>query len=421
MPTTQAIPPDAPVRTRPFPRWPVYDERCCRAVTEVLLEGQGNYWSGPQGRQFQEAFANYLSVNQAIAVANGTCALHTALAACGVGPGDQVITPAYSFVASSTSVLNQGALPVFADIDPVTHCIDPSDIEAKITPRTQAIVCVHLYGHACDMDAIMAIASRHKLCVIEDCAQAHGGEYKGRKLGSIGHAGAYSFCQEKIISTGGEGGMVTTNDGRIAELAAMVRDHGFDEQERIELKRAGSLYQYFHHRMGYNFRMTNMQAALGLVLLEGLDDNVAQRRRNAYTLNNLLGDCEFCTLPHDSDQIKHAYYQYTVTLDLEKLTVDRDTFVKAVQAQGVPAGLGNTPENYLEQIFTKRMGFAASGFPFTDPTHHADIQDYHPGMCPVAHHLGQRTFRLKVHPTCGQQEMQDTADALKVVYQRYGK
>jgi dTDP-4-amino-4,6-dideoxygalactose transaminase len=407
------------VRTEPFPSWPVYDEECERAVLEVLRQGQGNYWSGPQGRKFQKAFADYLGVGHAISVANGTCALHTALAACGIAPGDEVITSAYSFIASSTSVLNQGAVPVFADVDPVTHCIDPADIEAKITPRTKAVICVHLYGHACDMDAIMALADRHGLFVIEDCAQAHGGEYRGRKLGGIGHAGAFSFCQEKIISTGGEGGMVTTNDAELANRASMIRDHGFDEQERQQLKAQGSLYQYFHHRMGYNFRLTNLQAALGLVLLERLDDFVAQRQRNAMELDRLLADCEFCTLPHNSDNIRHAYYQYTLMLKLDRLSIDRDDFVKEMQAEGIPAGLGNTPENYLEEVFTLRAGFGRSGFPFDYPAYAGQLQKYRPGLCPVAHQIGQQTVKLKVHPTCGLKEMQDTAVAIKRVCERH--
>jgi len=421
MPRADADQQMAPVRTKAFPPWPVYDEKCQQAVLDVLKRGKGNYWSGPEGRDFQKAFAEYLGVLHAVTVANGTCAIQVALAACGVGPGDEVISPAYSFIASSTAVLNQGALPVFADIDELTHTIDPADIERKITPRTKAIVCVHLYGHACDMDAIMAIAKKHDLFVVEDCAQAHGAEYKGKKLGGVGHVGAFSFCQEKIISTGGEGGMVTTNDDKIGKMASMVRDHGFDEEERIELKKQGSLYQYFHHRMGYNFRMTNMQSALGLVLLEGLDENIAQRRQNAHDLNELLADCDFCTLPHDQDDIKHAYYQYTIALDLDKISVDRDEFVKAVQKEGVPAGLGNSPENYLEEVYTKRLGFAESGFPFNLPEYQESIQDYKPGLCPVAHEVGLRTVKLKVHPTCGREEMEDTAKALKIVCERLRK
>jgi len=421
MPQEDATQETTPVRTAPFPAWPVYDERCQQAVLDVLKSGKGNYWSGPQGRQFQQAFADYLGVPYGIAVANGTCALQMALAACGIGPGDEVITPAYSFIASSTCVLNQGALPIFADVDFATHTIDPADVERKIRPNTKAVICVHLYGHACNMDALMDIADRHDLFVIEDCAQAPGGEYRGKKLGSIGHVGAFSFCQEKIISTGGEGGMVTTKDEKLAKVAAMTRDHGFDEEERRELKKAGSLYQYFHHRMGYNFRLTNMQSALGLVLLEGLDEDVAGRRRNAHRLNELLGDSDAWVLPHDSNDIKHAYYQYTLTLDLDKLNVDRDTFVKAVQKEGIPAALGNSPENYLEDVFSQRIGFGDSGFPFTYPAYAESIQDYRPGLCPVAHDLGQRTVKLKVHPTCGEQEMNDTARAIKVVYDRFRK
>lgn len=422
MSATQTTMSNQPIRNTPFPPWPVYDQKCQQAVLEVLKSGKGCYWAGSTGREFQKAYAEYHGVAHAIAVANGTAALHMAVAACDIGPGDEVITPAYSFIASSTCVLNHGALPIFADVDKRTHCIDPADIERKIGPNTRAIICVHLYGHACDMDDIMEIAQRNGLYVIEDCAQAHGGEYKGRKLGSIGHLGAFSFCQEKIISTGGEGGMVTSNDQTLAKRAGMIRDHGFDEEERLRLKKEGSLYQYFHHRMGYNFRLTNMQSALGLVLLEGLDENVAQRRRNAYLLNELLGECDLVNLPHDDPQtMKHAYYQYTLTLQLNGLSVDRDTFVKALLEQGIPAGIGNSPENYMEEVYTRRQGFGRSGFPFNHQAYKNRIQDYKPGLCPVAHDLGRRTVKLPVHPTCGQKEMEDIAKAIKTVVQRVRK
>ena len=408
-----------PVRTEPFPPWPVYDERCEEAVLRVLRSGKGNYWSGPEGRTFQAKFAQYIGVDYAVAVANGTCALHAALAACEIGPGDEVITPAYSFIASSTTVLNVGALPIFADVDPHTHCVDPADIRRKITPRTRAVVCVHLYGHACDMDAIMALARENDLYVIEDCAHAQGGAYKGRKLGAIGHLGTFSFCQEKIFSTGGEGGMVTTADAALATKAAMIRDHGFDEDERIELKRAGSLYQYFHHRMGYNFRLTNLQSAIGICMLETLDENVAQRRKNAYLLNEMLAGCAVAVPPHDSDDIYHVYYQYTLSLIPDRLTVDRDTFVKELVRLGIPAGLGNSPENYLEEVYTRQQAFGQTGFPFTNPAHADSIQDYAEGLCPTARGVGRQTVKLKVHPTCGAQEMEDTATAIRWLAARY--
>ncbi len=414
-----AIDGGTPVRQDPFPPWPVYGDEAKKAVIEVLDSGKTNYWAGPKGRQFQNEFAAYCGVKHAIAVNSGTSALHVALAAAEVGPGDEVIVPATTFIASATSVLNQNAVPVFADIDPRTHNVTAETIGACITPCTRAVTVVHFAGHPCDMDPIMALAEKHDLVVIEDAAQAHGAEYKGRKAGALGHIAAFSFCAEKIISTG-EGGMVTTSDERMAGIASSFRDHGFDEEERWRLKKEGAQNLYFHYRMGFNYRLTEMQSAMGLAALRELEANLAQRRRNAERLARLLSDMPAITPAYESPDVKHAYYVYPAQVDAGQLRVDRDAFVKAVRAEGIPIGLGNSPENYLEEVFTQMVGYGRTTCPFTCPMYDGRV-DYAVVHCPNAAAYGERCFRLKVHPTASAEDMDDTVRAIEKVLRAYAK
>ncbi|MDP6777496.1 MAG: DegT/DnrJ/EryC1/StrS family aminotransferase, partial [Candidatus Latescibacteria bacterium] len=277
-----------PVRTDPFPPWPYFYEDEKRAVQEVLDSGKVNYWTGSLGMDFQDRFAQYCGAAFGIAVCNGTAALHVALAAANIGPGDEVIVPARTFIASASAVLNQNAIPVFADVDPESHTIDPKSVASLVNDRTRGVIAVHLAGHPAEMDPLMEIADTHGLVVIEDAAQAHGAEYRGRKVGSLGHLAAFSFCQDKIFTTGGEGGMVTTSDEEMARTARTFKDHGCLEEERRSLLEMEQLYTYIHHRMGYNYRMTEMQAAIGLKALDRLDWNVEIRRRNAHHLKKQL-------------------------------------------------------------------------------------------------------------------------------------
>ena len=245
-----------PVFQEKFPMWPSFSDQTNREALLPLESGLVNYWTGHKGVEFEEKWAQYCECKYGIATSNGTSALHTALAACDIGPGDEVIVTSYSFIASSFCVVQAGAIPIFADVRKDTHTIDPSSIEKKITSRTKAIIPVHLYGIPCDMDEIMAIAKQHNLFVIEDCAQAHGSEYRGKKVGSIGHAGCFSFCQSKHFTTGGEGGAVVTNDENIAWAARSFRDHGYDVRERLRLLEnefgLGS-ERKTHERQGYAF------------------------------------------------------------------------------------------------------------------------------------------------------------------------
>ena len=238
----------------------------------VLRSGKVNYWTGPKGMEFEKKFAEWQGSKYAISVATGTAALHVCLAALGIGPGDEVIVPSYTFIATSFSVVQAGAVPRFADVNLDDHCISVASAEKLVTPRTKAIIPVHLYGNVCDMDQIIAFAKKHNLYVIEDNAEAFGGSYKGKKTGTIGHMAACSFCQNKTFTTGGEGGMVTTDDEDLAWEARSFRDHGYDVKERLNLLALEQKLPYIHNRVGWNYRMTEMQSAIGLAELERMDN-----------------------------------------------------------------------------------------------------------------------------------------------------
>ena len=407
------------VRTDPFPPWPHFFADEIAEVEKVLREGRVNYWTGTRGRQFQEQFARFCGAKHGIAVMNGTAALHVALAAAQIGPGDEVIVPARTFIATAFSVLHQNAVPVFADIDLNSHNIDVRSIREKITERTRAIICVHLAGLPCDMDPIKELAEEFDLTVIEDAAQAHGAKYEGNLAGNLGHIAAFSFCNDKIISTGGEGGMVITNSDEMAEIARSFKDHGYEERERRSLLELEALYTYIHHRMGFNYRMTEMQAAIGLRALEKIEWNLRRRRENARYLTEHLSKHDLLTPPFESSEFEHAYYKYYVRLDLEKLKTDRDTFVKAVRAEGVPIGLGTSSEDYREQAFQKLVGYGRTKCPFLCPWYKGQAA-YEAVELPNAKRLGVEVFVLQVHPTVEQRDLDDVIAAVEKVLDVYG-
>src|SRR5690554_329018 len=267
----------------PFSPWPSFTHEEADAVQQVLLSNKVNYWTGTQCREFEKEFAAWVGTDHAIALANGTVALDLALKALGVGPGDEVIVTPRTFLASVSSVMNAGATPVFADVDRDSQNITATTIRAVMTPRTRAIVCVHLAGWPCEMDGIMALAHEHGLYVIEDCAQAHGARYKGRSVGSIGHVGTWSFCQDKIMTTGGEGGMVTTNDRELWSKMWSYKDHG-KSWEAVYERQHPPGFRWLHESFGTNWRMTEMQSVIGRIQLKRMDKWRAARQRNAHTI-----------------------------------------------------------------------------------------------------------------------------------------
>ena len=404
---TLAINGGKPVRTKPVPPWPYFWEDEKKAVQEVLDSGRVNYAiGGVKGKEFEKKFADYVGTKHAVVVSNGTAALHVALAAAGINPGDEVIVPSRTFLATASSVLHQNAVPIFADVDIKTGNILVESIKSLITERTKAIIPVHLAGHPAEMDEIMEIAKDHGLVVIEDAAQAHGAEYKGKKTGSIGHIAAFSFCRDKIMTTGGEGGMVTTNDDHMIKIARSIMNHGSGERG--------------FQMLGYNYRITEMQSAQGIVTLTKLDKFVEKRRENAHYLTEKLKNLEFIETPYEAPYVKHSFYCYYILLNLDKLKVDKDTFIKAVRAEGVLISEGTISENYLAEFFQKKIGYGNTHCPFEKPWYSGDV-DYTKVSCANAKELGKRAVRLEVYPTIDQEYLDDVITAIQKVGEYYCK
>lgn len=376
----------------PLPPWPSFTTEEVEAVQRVLLSNKVNYWTGTEGRDFEKEFAEYCGVKHAIALANGTLALELALYALDIGPGDEVITTSRTFIASASCIVMRGATPVIADVDPVSQNITADTILPLINPHTKAIIAVHLAGCPCDMDPILALAREHNLMVIEDCAQAHGASYKGRPVGSMGDVGAFSFCQDKIMSTGGEGGMLTTNDSVVWERAWAFKDHG-KSYEAVYKREHPPGFRWLHESFGSNYRMTEMQAAIGRIQLRRLDDWVATRRRYAAMFSDAFAKIGGLRVTQPSDDMFHAYYKYYVFIRPEafidhsktklqnfKLSLFRDQIMNAINAAGIPCFSGSCSEIYREQAFT-RAGLGPA-LPLS-----------------VARELGDTSLMLLVHPT----------------------
>ncbi len=318
--------------------WPVFDEQQIEAVASMLRTGQVNAWTGPYVRQFEEAYAASLGVKHAIAVTNGTAALELALFALGLNPGDEVIVTPRSFVASAACVPFCGGVPVFADVDQDSQNITTATIADKVSPRTKGIIVVHLAGWPCEMPDIMAFARERSLWVIEDCAQAHGAEIDGRPVGSFGDIAAFSFCQDKIITTGGEGGLIAMNDSSLWTKAWSRKDHG-KSYEAVQRKAGGSGFRWLHESVGTNLRMMSYQAVLGLCQLARLQEWQAARERNARILISATADLDALRTPVPRDGLRHAYYRfYTfVRPDRLKAGYDRERILAALNESGVPS------------------------------------------------------------------------------------
>jgi len=374
--------------------------------------------------KFEEEFAKWCGTKYAISTCNGTSALHTALGALNIGPGDEVITVPYTFIATSFCIVQAGAIPVFADVCREDHCIDPADVKRKITKRTRAIIPVHLYGNICEMDEIMRIAKEHNLFVIEDAAEAHGGEYKGKKVGSIGDVGCFSFCQNKTFTTGGEGGMIVTNNEDVAWEARSFRDHGYDVKKRMSLLEMEQALPYIHRRIGFNYRMTEVQSAIGLKELERIDTwNLPRRRKNGEILTEELKDCpQILTLPVHTPEKKNGFYVYPIVLNLDALTCDKDTFLKAILAEGVIAWKEFWPQSYKEKAYTEHNGFGRFKFPFESKEYtNPKAVEYDKVFCPNCAWLEERTFVVHIWPTLEEEHIHLFAKAIKKVASYYAR
>ena len=402
--------------------WPQFDEKAIKSVEAVLRSGKVNYWTGPRGMEFEEKFAAWQGSKHAVSVATGTAALHTALAALGIGPGDEVIVPSYTFIATSFAVLQAGAIPRFADVNLDDHCISIESARKLITPRTKAIIPVHLYGNVCDMDPLMAFATKHNLKVIEDNAEAFGGYYKGRKTGTIGHASACSFCQNKTFTTGGEGGMLTTDDEDVAWEARSFRDHGYNVKERLNLLALEQKLPYIHNRVGWNYRMTEMQSAIGLAELERIDSwNLPTRKRNAHILMDALGELpQVKYMPIDTEDRQNGWFVCAFTLDIENMSCDIGQFVEAAGAEGAPCWKVFWPQCHTENAFVKQHGFGDSGFPFTSKEYtDAASVDISTVDVPNAKWHETHTFTCFAYPTFTEEDMKQIAAALVKVIKAY--
>jgi dTDP-4-amino-4,6-dideoxygalactose transaminase len=404
--------------------WPNLDDNAIKAVEEVLRSGKINYWTGPKGMEFEKRFAEWQGSKYAISVSSGTAALHVALTALGIGPGDEVIVPSYTFIASSFSVLQAGAVPRFADVNIDDHCISVESAEKLVNKRTKAIMPVHLYGNVCDMDKVNAFAKKHNLFVVEDNAEAFGGEYRRKKTGTLADIAGCSFCQNKTFTTGGEGGMVTTDDEDLAWTARSFRDHGYDVQARLSLLELEQKLPYIHNMVGWNYRMTEMQSAIGLAELDRIDNwNMPSRRRNAHIIMDAVGDLpQVKHMPIDTEERRNGWFVMAFSLDIDNMSCDIGGFVSAATAEGAPCWKVFWPQCHTEKAFQEHNAFGNSGFPFTS-REYADPAsvDYSNVDVPNAVWHQSHTFTCFAYPTFTEEDCRQIGKALKKVIQAYAK
>lgn len=381
----------------PLPSWPSFTEEEAESVKSVLRSNKVNYWTGTECRKFESEFAAWVGTAYAVALANGTLALDAALKALGIGPGDEVIVTSRTFLASVSCIINAGARPIFADVDRDSQNITADTIRPVLSPRTKAIICVHLAGMPCDMDPIMALAEERNIFVIEDCAQAHGARYRGRMVGSIGHIGAWSFCQDKIMTTGGEGGMVTTNNRDWWSSIWSFKDHG-KSWEAVYERAHPPGFKWLHESFGTNWRMLEIQAAIGRIQLRKMSAWTARRQANAQKLADVCRRFPVVRVPDVPSDIQHAYYKFYAFVEPQYLADDwsRDRIITEIVERGVPCLQGSCSEVYLEKAF--------------------DGTDFRPAhRLPSAKELGETSLMFLVHPTLTDAEMDKTCDVVAQV------
>jgi dTDP-4-amino-4,6-dideoxygalactose transaminase len=387
-----------------FSPWPSFSLEEAEAVKQTLLSNRVNYWTGTEARTFEKEFAAWCGASHAIALANGTVALDLALKGLGVGPGDEVVVTPRTFIASVSCVVNAGATPVFADVDADSGNLSAETIQKVLTAKTKAVICVHLAGWPCDMDPIMALAKQHNLKVIEDCAQAHGARYKGRAVGRIGHVGAWSFCQDKIMTTGGEGGMVTTCDEALWRAMWAYKDHGKSYQAVYERDHPPG-FRWLHESIGTNWRMLEMQAVIGRIQLKRMSDWTQIREKHASRIEAELSQFEAVRVPRvawKNAQLTvgsiHANYKCYAYVNAQRLRAGwtRDKIIEAINAQNVPCYQGSCSEVYLEKAF-QSAGLAPQA------------------RLAVARDLGESSLMFLVHPTLTDVEVDQTCRVIQDV------
>ncbi|EGR0102098.1 DegT/DnrJ/EryC1/StrS aminotransferase family protein [Vibrio vulnificus] len=381
----------------PFSPWPSFTQEEADAVSRVLLSNKVNYWTGTECREFEKEFAAWVGCEYAIALGNGTLALDLALKALGVGEGDEVITTSRTFLASASAIVTAGANPVFADVDLNSQNITAETIGKVVTEKTKAVIVVHLAGMPAEMDAIMALAAERGFYVIEDCAQAHGAKYKGRSVGTIGHIGAWSFCQDKIMTTGGEGGIVTTNDQALWSAMWSYKDHG-KSYDAVYNRQHPPGFRWLHESFGTNWRMTELQGVLGRIQLQRMAEWTAKRQHNGQLIDQAVADLPLVRCVEVADYIEHAEYKHYLFVNPEQLKPgwSRDRIVEEINAAGVPAYQGSCSEIYLEKAF--------------------DNTPWRPEeRLPNAVQLGETSLMFLVHPTLTAAEMEKTTAVVRDV------
>ncbi|MEB3198188.1 MAG: DegT/DnrJ/EryC1/StrS aminotransferase family protein [Candidatus Sericytochromatia bacterium] len=394
--TSLAIDGGAPIRTTPLPPWPYFGPEDVAAVSAVLASGKVNYWTGEEGRQFEAEFAEAFQVPHAIAMSNGTTALELALYALDIGPGDEVITTTRTFIASASSVVVRGARPVLADVDRDSQNLTAATVAPLITPRTRAVIAVHLAGWPVDMAPLLELCRARGIHVIEDCAQAQGAYYHGRPVGSLGDLGAFSFCQDKIFTTGGEGGMLTLQDEALWNRAWSFKDHGKSHEAMFKRQHPPG-FRWVHESFGTNMRMTEMQSALGRLALRRLPEMITVRRAHADRLRACCDQFAALRVPAPPAEVYHAYYKFYAFVRPERLKPDwnRDRIMAAIAAEGIPCLSGSCSEIYLEKAFPPEWRPAE--------------------RLPVARELGETSLMFLVHPTLREADIQDMCDAIEKV------
>lgn len=377
--------------------WPSFSVEEATAVKNVILSNKVNYWTGTECREFEKEFAAWVGAEYAVALSNGTLALDVALKALHISPGDEVIVTPRTFLASASCIVNASATPVFADVDRDSQNITAETIRAVLTPRTRAIICVHLAGWPCDMDPIMELAQEHGIFVIEDCAQAHGARYKGRMVGGIGHIGAWSFCQDKIMTTGGEGGMVTTNSRQWWSAMWSYKDHGKSWDAVYERQHPPG-YRWVHESFGTNWRMLETQAVIGRIQLQRMAMWTSQRQANASRIAAMCRECAALRVPVVPAYVQHAFYKFYVFVEPAKLAGGwtRDRIIEEIAARGIPCVQGTCSELYMEKAFDN-TGFR----PRT--------------RLAVAKELGETSLMFLVHPTLSDDDIRKTCLVIREV------
>jgi dTDP-4-amino-4,6-dideoxygalactose transaminase len=379
-----------------FAPWPFFAADEIEAAASVLRSGRVNYWTGDEGRQFEREFADFTGCRHAVALANGTVALEAALRAIGVGPGDEVVCPSRTFIASASCATAVGARVVTVDVDRDSQNCSAETIRPMLRPMTKAIIAVHLAGWPCDMDPILELAREHNLYVVEDCAQAHGANYKGRPVGSIGHVAAFSFCQDKHMTTAGEGGMLTTNDATIWERSWSYKDHG-KSYDAVYHRQHPAGFRWLHESFGTNWRMTEVQSAIGRLALKKLPGWVERRRSHAATLAQSFSRIPGLRVPFPPADFGHSYYKFYAFVNRKELLPEwsRDRLIQEIIAEGVPCFVGSCSEIYLERAFRKERR----------------TQD----RLPVVRELGDTSLMFLVHPTLSSESIEYTCRVVESV------